>query len=190
MSHPFLARDGGFVRTGFHQELDRYQGLRDQTKRHIAALQARIQEETGIGSLKIRHNNMLGYFIEVTAVHRDKVPEYFVQRQSMANATRFSTAELADLETQIASAADHAVRLELELFDQLTRDVLDNADAIAKSAKALARLDVAAGFAELASEQRYVRPEVDDSDSFVIEGGRHPVVEQALVRESDTFYRQ
>ena len=184
---PFLARDGGFVRTGFHQELDRYQGLRDQTKRHIAALQARIQEETGIGSLKIRHNNMLGYFIEVTAVHRDKVPEYFVQRQSMANATRFSTAELADLETQIASAADHAVRLELELFDQLTRDVLDNADAIAKSAKALARLDVAAGFAELASEQRYVRPEVDDSDSFVIEGGRHPVVEQALVRNQTPF---
>ncbi len=184
---PFLARDGGFVRKGWSEELDRYQGLRDQTKRHIAELQARFQNETGISSLKIRHNNMLGYFIEVTATHRDKVPETFVQRQSMANATRFSTAELADLETQIASAADRALTLELEVFDFLTKEVLSTADAIAKTAKALARLDVAAAFAALATEQRYVRPEIDDSDGFVIEGGRHPVVEQALVREQTPF---
>jgi len=108
---PFLARDGGFVRAGFNEELDRYQDLRNQAKRHIAELQARIQNETGISTLKIRHNNMLGYFIEVTATHRDKVPDHFVQRQSMANATRFSTAELADLETQISSAAERALTL-------------------------------------------------------------------------------
>jgi len=184
---PFLARDGGFVRKGWSEELDRYQGLRDQTKRHIAELQARFQSETGISSLKIRHNNMLGYFIEVTATHRDKVPETFIQRQSMANATRFSTAELAELETQIASAADRALTLELEIFETLTGSVLEAADAIAKTAKALARLDVAAAFAALASEQRYVRPEIDDSDGFIIEGGRHPVVEQALVREQAPF---
>ncbi|MGI9450953.1 MAG: DNA mismatch repair protein MutS [Geminicoccaceae bacterium] len=184
---PFLARDGGFVRKGWSEELDRYQGLRDQTKRHIAELQARFQKKTGISSLKIRHNNMLGYFIEVTATHRDKVPESFVQRQSMANATRFSTAELADLETQIASAADRALTLELEVFDFLTKEVLSAAEAIAKTAKALARLDVAAAFSALASEQRYVRPEVDDGDGFIIEGGRHPVVEQALVREQTPF---
>lgn len=184
---PFLARDGGFVRKGFHEELDQYQGLRDQTKRHIAELQARIQGETDIPSLKIRHNNMLGYFIEVTVKHRDKVPENFVQRQSMANATRFSTAELAELETQIASAAERALTLELDIFDVLTNEVLGAADAIAKTAKALARLDVATGLATLADEQRYVRPEVDDSDGFVIEGGRHPVVEQALKREQTPF---
>ncbi len=184
---PFLARDGGFVRPGWQEDLDRYQGLRDQTKRHIAELQARIQSETGISSLKIRHNNMLGYFIEVTATHRDKVPETFVQRQSMANATRFSTKELADLETQIASAAESALTLELEVFDLLTKEVLAAADSIAKTAKALARLDVVAGFATLASEQRYVRPDVDDGDGFTIEGGRHPVVEQALIREQSPF---
>ncbi|MGI9436855.1 MAG: DNA mismatch repair protein MutS, partial [Geminicoccaceae bacterium] len=126
-------------------------------------------------------------FIEVTAVHRDKVPETFVQRQSMANATRFSTAELAELETQIASAAERALTLELELFDMLTAEVLAVGDSLAAMAKALARLDVAAGFAELAEEQRYVRPEVDDGDGFVIEGGRHPVVEQALMREQAPF---
>ncbi|MGH1480815.1 MAG: DNA mismatch repair protein MutS [Geminicoccales bacterium] len=184
---PFLARDGGFVRAGFSEELDRYQDLRNQAKRHIAELQARIQNETGISTLKIRHNNMLGYFIEVTATHRDKVPDHFVQRQSMANATRFSTAELADLETQISSAAERALTLELEVFETLTTLVLGSAEAIATTAKGLARLDVAAGFAALASEQHYVRPEVDDGDRFVIEGGRHPVVEQALKREQKPF---
>lgn len=184
---PFLVRDGGFIRSGWHEELDRHQGLRDQTKRHIAELQARIQKETGITSLKVRHNNMLGYFIEVTATHRDKVPASFVQRQSMANATRYSTAELAGLETQIASAADRALTLELDLFEALTKEALAQADSIAKTARALARLDVAAGFAELADEQRYTRPEIDDGDGFVIEGGRHPVVEQALAREQTPF---
>jgi len=184
---PFLARDGGFVRAGFNEELDRYQDLRNQAKRHIAELQARIQNETGISTLKIRHNNMLGYFIEVTATHRDKVPDHFVQRQSMANATRFSTAELADLETQISSAAERALTLELEVFETLTTLVLGSAEAIATTAKGLARLDVAAGFAVLAFEQHYVRPEVDDGDRFVIEGGRHPVVEQALKREQKPF---
>ncbi len=184
---PLMARDGGFVRRGFHEKLDHYQGLRDQTKRHIAEFQARIQGETGISSLKIRHNNMLGYFIEVTAVHRSKVPDHFIQRQSMANATRFSTAELAELETQIASAADKALSLEAEIFDQIVGLVLGEADAITKTAKSLARLDVSAAFATLAEEQRYIRPEVDEGDGFVIEGGRHPVVEQALSREQTSF---
>ncbi|MGI9507806.1 MAG: DNA mismatch repair protein MutS, partial [Geminicoccaceae bacterium] len=184
---PFLARDGGFVRAGFHEELDRHRALRDQTKRHIAELQGRIQAEIGIPSLKIRHNNMLGYFIEVTATHRDKVPASFVQRQSMANATRFSTEELADLETRIAQAADRALALELQLFDGLVSEVLAAADGVSKTAKALARLDVAAGFGVLADEQRYTRPEIDDDDGFLIEGGRHPVVEQALSREQTPF---
>ncbi|MGI9498415.1 MAG: DNA mismatch repair protein MutS, partial [Geminicoccaceae bacterium] len=184
---PFLARDGGFIREGWLDELDQHRGLRDQTKRHIAELQARIQSETGIPSLKVRHNNMLGYFIEVTATHRDKVPASFVQRQSMANATRYSTEELAELETKIASAADRALTLEQEQFAELTSEVLRHADGVARTAKALSRLDVAAGFAELADEQRYVRPEIDDGDGFLIDGGRHPVVEQALTKEQAAF---
>ncbi|MEL6961168.1 MAG: DNA mismatch repair protein MutS, partial [Pseudomonadota bacterium] len=182
-----LARDGGFIREGWLEELDRYRGLRDQTKRHIAELQARIQSETGIPSLKIRHNNMLGYFIEVTAAHRGKVPPNFVQRQSMANATRYSIEELAALETQIASAADRALALEQEQYDRLVSDVLAAADSIAKTAKALARTDVAAGFADLAESERYVRPEIDDGEGFAIDGGRHPVVEQALRKEQTHF---
>jgi DNA mismatch repair protein MutS len=184
---PFLARDGGFIAEGWHVELDRLRTLRDQARRHIAALEARTQRETGIGSLKIRHNNLLGYYIEVTATHLAKVPSHFVQRQSMANATRYSIAELAELESQIASAAERSLTLELELFDELCRTVLAEAEAIARTAQAIARLDVAAGLAELAAEQRYVRPDVDDSEAFEIRAGRHPVVEQALAAEAKPF---
>jgi DNA mismatch repair protein MutS len=184
---PLLARDGGFIRTGWHEELDQHRGLRDQARRHVAALERRVQAETGINSLKIRHNNMLGYYIEVTATHRAKVPDHFVQRQGMANATRYSTRELAELESQIASAAERAVTLEIELFDLLCRTVLAEADAIAATAQALARLDVAAGLAELAAEMRYCRPEIDDGDAFEVVAGRHPVVEQALAGEGKQF---
>src|SRR5690606_37102896 len=148
---------------------------------------AELQQATGIGSLKVRHNNMLGYYIEVTATHRAKVPEHFVQRQSMANATRYSTKELAELESRIASAGERALALELELFEELCRAVLEQADRIGSTARALARLDVAAGLAELAASERYCRPEIDDSDAFVIKGGRHPVVEQALARDATPF---
>jgi len=184
---PHLARDGNFVRAGFAAELDRQRDLRDQGRRHIAALEAKLQRETAIGSLKIRHNNMLGYYIEVTATHRAKVPEHFIQRQSMANATRYSTAELAELESGIAAAGERALGLELELFEQLVAKVLADAGRIGESAQALARLDVAAGFAELATEQRYCRPKVDESDAFVVQGGRHAVVEQALAAEAKPF---
>ena len=186
-SPPFLARDGGLIRAGWHAELDQLRDLRDQTRRHIARLEAELQQATGIGSLKVRHNNMLGYYIEVTATHRAKVPEHFVQRQSMASATRYSTQELAELESRIASAAERALTLELELFEELCRAVLGEAEAIATTARALARLDVAAGFAELAAAERYCRPDVDDSDAFVIRGGRHPVVELALARAATPF---
>jgi DNA mismatch repair protein MutS len=184
---PFLARDGGMIRQGWHAELDQLRGLRDQTRRHIARLEAELQNETGIGSLKVRHNNMLGYYIEVTATHRAKVPDHFVQRQSMANATRYSTKELAELESRIASAAERALTLEMELFEELCRAVLTEAEPIGRTAQALARLDVAAGLAELAAEQRYCRPEIDDSDAFAVRRGRHPVVEQALARDAQLF---
>ena len=184
---PFLARDGGMFRQGWHAELDQLRGLRDQTRRHIARLEAELQNDTGIGSLKVRHNNMLGYYIEVTATHRAKVPDHFVQRQSMANATRYSTKELAELESRIASAAERALTLEMELFEELCQAVLTEAEPIGRTAQALARLDVAAGLAVLAAEQRYCRPEIDASDAFAVEGGRHPVVEQALARDAKPF---
>lgn len=187
---PLLKRDGGFVRDGAFPELDEVRALRDQSRRVIAGLQLQYADETGIKSLKIKHNNVLGYFIEVTAGNAGPMtdtPEAkarFIHRQTMANAMRFTTTELADLESRIANAADQALTIELDAFDKMTQAVLAAADAIKAGARALAVIDVAAGLALLAEEWNYCRPDVDGSRQFSIEGGRHPVVEQALRRQS------
>jgi DNA mismatch repair protein MutS len=189
---PFLKRDGGFVRSGYDGDLDAVRNLRDESRRVVAALQARYAEETGIRSLKIRHNNVLGYFIEVTAQHGEKLmgppaSATFIHRQTLAGQVRFTTTELADLEAKIANAADRALNLELEIFERLTAHVSEAAEPIKQAAEALSIIDVAAGLAELAVERDYVRPDVADTLEFVVEGGRHPVVEQALARESGPF---
>lgn len=184
---PPLARDGGFIRPGCSAELDELRTLRDQSRRHVALLEERYRRDTGIASLKVRHNNLLGYFIEVTANHLAKVPPTFIRRQAMTGATRFSTAELAELESRIASAAERALALELELFEQLRAASLAEGAAIAGTAAALAELDITAALAALAVEQRYVRPQIDDSRDFLIQGGRHPVVEQALACQQGRF---
>ncbi|MCF3627836.1 DNA mismatch repair protein MutS [Thalassospiraceae bacterium LMO-SO8] len=190
---PLLARDGGFIRQGYAPALDEHRQLRDDSRKLIAGLQARYAEETGIAALKIKHNNVLGYFIEVAAKQADRIKtgktedgdSPFIHRQSMANAMRFSTVELADLESRIAKAADRALALELELFTDLVNEVTGRAREIALAADALARLDVAAALGALAAERRYARPLVDASKIFRIEGGRHPVVEAALSRQGD-----
>ncbi len=184
---PTLAREGGFIRPGFDAELDRLRELRDQGRRHMAALEARLREQTRIPSLKVRHNHLIGYFIEVTAAHRDKVPDHFVPRQGMAQATRYVTAELTALEQELTGAAERALERELALFAELRRAVLAAAEAIARTAQALARIDVAAGLAELAAEWRYVRPRMVEEPRFRVRGGRHPVVEQALARQGERF---
>ena len=184
---PVLARDGGFVRTGYRPDLDELRMMRDESRRLIAGLQGNYQTDTGISSLKVKHNNVLGYFIEVPAKQADKLMAAiqdgegpYIHRQTMANAVRFSTVELSELEGKIARAADGAVALELEIFETLAARVVENADVIALAARALAELDVAAGLAELAVERRLTRPVVDDSRDFEIDQGRHPVVEAAL----------
>lgn len=184
---PALLREGGFIRAGASPELDELLALRDDGRRRIVALQTRYQNETGIATLKIRHNNLIGYHIEVGTQHRAKVPEAFVQRQSMANATRFSTAELGELAGALAGAADRAQELERELFDALVEDVRSDAASLAATAEALARLDVAAALAELAVLERYTRPEITEDCAFTIVLGRHPVVEQALQRDATPF---
>ncbi|MGF1475912.1 MAG: DNA mismatch repair protein MutS [Geminicoccaceae bacterium] len=184
---PVLCRDGGFITEGFDRELDDARSLRDRGRKHIAALEAKLRSETGIASLKIRHNHMLGYYIEVTANHRDKTPETFVQRQSMANAIRFTTAELSELEMALVQAQDRACTRELALFDELVGAVTASAEALANLADALAQLDVAQGLATLAMELRWCRPELTDGLIFEIEGGRHPVVEQALSKAHQGF---
>src|SRR5262245_50533029 len=182
---PHLKRDGGFVRAGYDGALDEARALRDESRRVIAALQARYAEATGVRALKVRHNNVLGYFVEVTAQHGDKLMSpplnaTFIHRQTLAGQVRFTTTELGELEAKIASAADRALGIELETFDKLAALVTEAAAPVKEAAEALAVIDVAAALAQLGVERRYVRPQIDGSLDFVIEGGRHPVVEQAL----------
>jgi len=189
---PAATRDGQFIVTGFDAALDELRSLRDDSRRLILDLEARYVGETGISQLKIRHNNLLGYYIEVPAKQVERMPAAaagpFLQRQSMANATRYTTVDLSDLERRISRAAEDALALELTLFQQLSDAVLADGAALAATAGAIARIDGAAGLAELAVARRYVRPQVDDSRDFQVTGGRHPVVEAMLARtDGGTF---
>ena len=178
---PFYARDGGFIRAGAHAPLDELRALRDESRRVIAGLETRYRDETGV-PLKIKHNGVLGYFIEVTAQHGDALMTNaaYRHRQTMAGAVRFSTDELSTLANRISQAGDQALALEKQLFDEMAADALAVAAMLARIAEGLAVLDVAAGLAALALAKRYVRPKVDASKAFQIVRGRHPVVEAAL----------
>lgn len=191
---PALERDGGFIRAGYSAKLDELRLMRDDSRRLIAALQARYQQMTDIDSLKISYNNILGYFIEVPAKRADKLlvrkgeennaDNPFIHRQTMASAVRFTTPELAELERDISSASDKAIGIELELFRQMVGEITNLSDLIGQHARAVAALDVASAFAQLAADENYTRPEIDESLSFDIRGGRHPVVEQVLRKTS------
>jgi DNA mismatch repair protein MutS len=189
---PLIKRDGGFVREGFEATLDEARNLRDASRLVVAAMQARYADATGIKGLKIRHNNVLGYFVEVTAQHGDKLMApplnaTFIHRQTLAGQVRFTTSELGETEAKIANAGDRALALELEIFERLASMALATSDELRNAAHAFARLDVATALAKLAVDDNYVRPEVDTSLSFAIEAGRHPVVEQALKRGGAPF---
>jgi DNA mismatch repair protein MutS len=180
---PPSARDGGFVKRGYSDELDENRSLRDETRQVIAGLQSRYCELSGVKSLKVKHNNVLGYFIEVPAAAAaalQRLDGVFIHRQTVASAMRFVTTELASLDQRIAAAADRALALEQEIFAALSAQVNARRDLLSKLAEAAAQIDAAAGLAEVAESRRYVRPRVDDSTRFSIVAGRHPVVEAAL----------
>jgi DNA mismatch repair protein MutS len=188
---PARTSDGGFIAQGYSEELDESRTYRDEGRRLAAGLQSKYAEETGITSLKVRHNNVLGYFIEVTATQNANMPEgpesRFIHRQTLASAVRYTTTELSELEGRIARAGNRVVELELALFEALTEEIAGRAEAIARAGAAIATLDVTAALATLAVERRFVRPEVVAGRDFEISGGRHPVVEAALAagREAD-----
>ncbi len=189
---PLQKRDGGFVRSNYLPALDEARELRDASRQVVAAMQARYAEDTGIKTLKIRHNNVLGYFVEVTAQHGDRLMApplnaTFIHRQTLAGQVRFTTAELGEIEAKIANAGERALGLELEVFEQLAAMVIAAGDDLRAAAQAFALLDVTLALAKLAADDNYVRPEVDSSLAFAIEGGRHPVVEQALKRDGQPF---
>ena len=186
---PLLVRDGGYIASGFDEDLDESRRLRDEGRGVIAGLQADYAQQTGITSLKIKHNNVLGYFIETTATHADKMmglSETFIHRQTTANAVRFTTVELSAMETKILNAGGRALEIEQRLYDWLVSLVLAENARLSDAARALAELDLAQGFAEIACEANWAKPVIDQSLTFRIEGGRHPVVEAALRREGGT----
>ncbi|MBL8573759.1 MAG: DNA mismatch repair protein MutS, partial [Hyphomicrobiaceae bacterium] len=185
---PLLRRDGGFVRAGYSADLDETRLLASDSRRLIARLEGDYVLETGIKTLKIRHNNVLGYHVDLAANHAERLmapplSARFIHRQTLANAVRFTTTELGDLESRIASASERALGQEQAIFDDLSSQVLLRAEAIKRAAEALAAIDVSTALADLADADGWTRPVVDDSLVFAVEGGRHPVVEAALKSE-------
>jgi len=182
---PLLVRDGGFIAAGFDADLDEARRLRDEGRGIIAAMQGEYIEETGIASLKIRHNNVLGYFIEVTATHADRMlapplSESFKHRQTTANQLRFTTPRLTEMESRILNAGGRAIEIEKRLYDGLKAAILDKSAEIAQTTRGLAELDLATALADLSVSENWCAPEVDESRALLIEGGRHPVVERSL----------
>ena len=183
---PLHARDGGMLREGADEELDNQRRLARDSRQVVAGLQATYAEATGVRSLKVRHNAVLGHFIEVTAANAAALqaqPDTFIHRQTMANAMRFTTAELADLQTRIANAAQAALTIELAAFEELVAAAVAQAEAIRAVAHAMARIDVAAALATLAGAEGYCRPRMEEGSALAVTAGRHPVVEQALRAE-------
>ena len=185
---PMLVRDGGFIATGYDSELDEMRSLRDEGRSVIARMQTEYTNITGIPSLKIKHNNVLGFFIEVTATHAEKMlseplSDAFRHRQTTANQLRFTTPDLTEMETRILNAGGHALEIEKRLYSGLKDSVLDSAAKIYATARALSELDLCCALADLARGENWTRPTVDGSRALMIEGGRHPVVEQALRKQ-------
>ncbi len=185
---PMLAREGGFIAAGWNAALDELRGLRDDSRRIVRDMEARLKTESGINALKIKFNGVLGYFIEVPPAHADKMTdEQFIHRQTLASAVRFTTGELADLDGRISRAGAQAIEAELALFEELRAAILSRAPQISAAAEALAVLDTSAALAELAADEGWIRPRVDGSLTFAVEGARHPVVEAALKAGGEQF---
>lgn len=189
---PVLAREGGFIAPGWDATLDETRALREDSRKVIASLQARYSELAGVSALKIKHNNVLGYFIEVPARHGEammKAPlsETFIHRQTLANSVRFSTDELSDLAGRISRAEDAARQMELDHFAAFSGRLEAMADPLRAASEALAELDVALALADWAEAAGAVRPELADTPVFEAKGLRHPVVEAALRKDGEGF---
>ncbi len=184
---PVLAREGSFIKIGYLPELDTLRHLRDDSRQTMAALQARYSQETGISSLKIKYNNILGYYIEITSIHRDRIPDTFIHRQTLVNGMRFTTPELAEIQEKLNTAAEKALTLELGLFKGFVQEILLHGRDLTLLAQTIALLDMISALATLAVEENYCRPLVDESLNFVLKEARHPVVESMLKQQNQPF---
>ncbi|QHQ37467.1 DNA mismatch repair protein MutS [Algicella marina] len=190
---PHLARDGGFIAAGYDEDLDEARELRDEGRGVIAGLQKTYQDQTGIGALKIKHNNVLGYFIETPATHAEKMlfpphNESFRHRQTTANQLRFTSEELTRMETRILNAGGRALDIEKAIFGNLCTAVLAEGPRLSVLARAVAEIDLAAALADLAAGEDWVRPVMRNDRSFRIDKGRHPVVELALRKANSAAF--
>jgi len=189
---PILSRDGGFIAPGYDPDLDEARTLRDEGRSVIASMQTDYIKASGITALKIKHNNVLGYFIETTATHAEKMlapplNEIFIHRQTTANQVRFTTVELSEIETRILNAGGRALEIEKRLYSSLTDAIIAQAGPLGALARGLSEIDLTAALGHLALAENWVRPVVDDSRAFEISGGRHPVVEAALQKDGVPF---
>ncbi|MFC3182204.1 DNA mismatch repair protein MutS [Cypionkella sinensis] len=185
---PLLARDGGYIAAGFDTDLDETRRLRDEGRGVIAQMQAEYIALSGVQSLKIKHNNVLGYFIETTTLHAEKMfaaplSETFIHRQTTANQVRFTTLPLNEIETKILNAGNRALEIEKRHYEALRAAILEQSGPIGAAARGLAEIDLSGAFADLAAAENWVEPRVDDSRAFMVTGGRHPVVERALKKQ-------
>ncbi len=189
---PPLARDGGFVRHGYSAQLDKLRILRDNSRKLIAALQEKYKQQASIDTLKIKHNNVLGFFVEVPAKRADTMMQKnddspFIHRQTMSNAVRFTTVELSELERDITSSAEKIIAIELSIFEKMLQKTSSLSNEICVIARNISKIDMTCGLAELSRDMNYTKPIVDNSLHFDIHNGRHPVVEKVLKRNSETF---
>ena len=175
---PATIYDGGLIKNGFDQALDEFRHLKLHGQEELKALEQRYQSETGIANLKIRTNNLIGYFIEVSASHMSKVPSTFFHRQAISNGGRYITKELQELAAKIENAASASIALEIKLFQSLCAQVLQYRESLENLAAQIAEIDVASSMAELAKDRNFTRPILHNSENFNIEAGRHPIVER------------
>ncbi|MDZ4138419.1 MAG: DNA mismatch repair protein MutS, partial [Erythrobacter sp.] len=189
-SPPTERSSGGYIADGYDAALDELRATSGDARRAIAAMEARYRDETGIATLKIRHNGVLGYFIEVAARHADRLmaaDSGFTHRQTMKDAVRFNSLTLHEEAARIAEAGGHALAAEEAHFEAMVAEITAARESIAATAAALARIDVAAANAERAAEGDWCRPEIAEDTGLTITGGRHPVVEAALAQAGERF---
>lgn len=188
---PISSRDGGILKDGYNEEVDRLRKAKTEGKKWLAELEVKERERTGIKNLKIKYNKVFGYYLEVTNSYKDLVPADYQRKQTLANAERFFTPELKELEDTILGAEDKLISLEYELFRQLRNRIASEVSRIQTTAKAIARLDVYASLAYVAEKNHYCRPKINTRGLIDIKGGRHPVVEQMMDQQlfidNDTY---
>ena len=177
---PFSVREGGLIKEGYNEELDAVRSDMNNSTSLLAQIELEQKEKTGIPKLKVGYNRVFGYYIEVTNSYKDKVPEEYIRKQTLTNCERYITQELKDLEGRILGAKDHSFGMEYAIFDEIRKIVANNLDRIEKTAKAIATLDVLTSLANVASDNNYTRPEVNQSSKIILKDSRHPVVEALL----------